>query len=184
MMKVNPFFVMRNRNLSRGLPLHSVLTLLCAFTLLSGPGCGGPDRPADMPKLHKISIKLTQNGQPVDGAQVSLQPQSPSKWSSGGLSDTSGICRPRTQGKFDGVPQGSYDVTVSKIDSVETGKMLPGALPGKEVPEVKRTRVIDPKFSTPGQLSLDVTTAGPTEFSFELGEPVSLPLENTPPGKK
>ncbi|MDO5554190.1 MAG: hypothetical protein Q4G68_10555 [Planctomycetia bacterium] len=165
-------------NLYRGYVGLFVMMTVCWF------GCSAGDRPADLPDLYKIRIKLTQEGQPVEGALVNFVARSPLKWAVGGVSDASGICQPRTHGKFNGVPEGSYDITVRKICSEPTGNMVPGAMPGTETPEVKNTQVIDEKYTVPGALTLDVVPGGQTEFAFELGAPVTQSADFMPPGKK
>jgi len=146
-------------------------------------GCQKKDRPSDMPDLVKIKIVLTQDGQPLTGALVNMIPtDEASKYPSGGVSDDKGICEPRTRGKFQGAPAGTYDVTVSKQTTEETGNMIPGALPGQEIPETKTFNIVDAKYGKPGELKLEVKSDGEKTFTFELGAPVKEEIVNGAPG--
>jgi hypothetical protein len=94
------------------LPKMSWLPLV-TFTLVL-TGCGGEPKPAGLPKLHPVSLKFVQEGEPLDGVAVVLMPQSDSKWASGGVTDTNGVAVLKTHGKFVGVPAGKYKVRVHK----------------------------------------------------------------------
>ena len=98
-------------NYSKILWLPSVVFML----VLSG--CGGEPKPEGLPKLHPVSLKFIQEGEPVEGAAVVLVPQSDSKWASGGVTDAKGVAVLRTHGKFIGVPAGTYKVRVQKQET-------------------------------------------------------------------
>ena len=156
------------------------------FSLVfSTVGCQKSGRPSDMPKLVKIKIVLTQEGQPLVGALVNMIPtDETSKYPSGGTTDDKGICEPRTRGKFQGAPAGTYDVTVSKQAVEETGNMIPGAMPGQEVPETKNFNLVDAKYGKPGELKLEVKPDGDKTFTFELGAAVKEEIVNGAPGAR
>ncbi|MGL6195669.1 MAG: carboxypeptidase-like regulatory domain-containing protein [Thermoguttaceae bacterium] len=115
---------------------HIKIVLVIAFLLLpTFIGCG-PKVPADMPKLYPCTVVITQDNQPLEGAVVTLFHQDPSlqKWTAGGLTDVSGKVVLKTQGRYDGVAEGDYKVTVTKTE-VEPGILLNAeteeAIPGK-----------------------------------------------------
>ncbi len=165
--------------------VRAATTALVVALFLPSFGCQKNNRPSDMPKLIKIKIVLTQEGQPLAGALVNLIPtDNNSKYPSGGVSDDNGICEPRTRGKFQGTPAGTYDVTVSKQITEETGNMVPGAMPGQEIPETKNFSVVDLKYGTPGELTLEVKSDGEKTFTFELGAAVKEELVNGIPGAR
>ena len=83
--------------------------------LLVTSGCGGPQKPEGMPPLYPCSITIIQDESPLAGAIVSLvSPSGDGKWSSSGQTDEKGIAKLITYGQFQGAPEGSYHVTVSK----------------------------------------------------------------------
>ena len=101
---------------------HSLVLL--ASIALSIAGCTKENRPNDLPPLHPTKIILTQAGQPCADAKLSIIPMGgDSRWTSGGTTDASGILEPKTHGKFKGVPEGKYKVTVDK--SVGEGEPPP-----------------------------------------------------------
>jgi len=89
-----------------------------------------------MPKLHPCILEITQGNQPLEGATVALYHQDPNlqKWTAGGLTDPSGKVVLKTQGRYAGVVEGHYKVTVIKTE-VEPGVLLnpetEEAIPGK-----------------------------------------------------
>lgn len=99
----------------------SLVTTLSVVLLASFSGCTRRDSlPADMPKLESCTLTFTQDGAPLQDALVSLFPVDGSKWSATGRTDSKGVCAPQTQGRYPGVAQGKYKVTVSKILSEES----------------------------------------------------------------
>jgi hypothetical protein len=115
-------------------------------------GCGGGEAlPPGTPKLYPATITVMQDGKPLAGAQVICLNVDPSNgWTPGGLTDANGIVTLRTLGRYKGAPQGTYDVSVSKIEYPDI------ELPSEDSPEYKRLVkerdnktfiVVDPKFS-------------------------------------
>ena len=78
-------------------------------------GCG-PKLPDGMPKLYSpIKITVTQEGQPLVGATVTLRSTDPSAgtWTIGGLTDANGGFELYTHG-YRGAPLGTFKVVVYK----------------------------------------------------------------------
>jgi len=95
--------------------IHLSLFLVC-FLLFSG--CGGQKLPPGMPKLYPATITVTQDGQPLEGAEIVVISTDPSmNWSSGGITDQNGIVKLRTMGQYDGAPLGKYKVGVRKVET-------------------------------------------------------------------
>lgn len=70
-----------------------------------------------MPKLYPTTITVTQNGQPLENASVSLIPEDETgKWAAGGDTDSSGRASLKTQGMYKGVAEGKYKVCVTKYE--------------------------------------------------------------------
>jgi hypothetical protein len=87
--------------------------LLCAALLAAaatlpfvGVGCG--------PKMSTVECKVTLDGAPVEGAQVTFVPQDRDGLSASGITDSSGVCVMRTGSDKESVRAGKYKVTVSK----------------------------------------------------------------------
>jgi len=141
------------------------LTILSCFFVLATLfcfGCGGEKLPPGMPKLYPATITVTQDGQPLAGAEVILLNTDPStSWSAGGMTDQNGVIKLRTLGRYDGAPAGKYRVAVEKIERPNI--TLPEEMPTdpEERKEYNRLAkeladntfyVVDPKFG------LDQTT--------------------------
>ena len=141
--------------------------------LLSGCG-GGTNQPADMPKLVPVSITIVQEGAALEGASVTLEAKTPSKYgTASGTTNASGVVKPRTSG-FDGVPDGEYTVKVDKL-VVEGAKEV--ALYEGETPSLvggTRYRVVDAKFSGASS-GLSITVSGKSvNETFDVGAAVRI----------
>ncbi|MGL4941836.1 MAG: carboxypeptidase-like regulatory domain-containing protein [Thermoguttaceae bacterium] len=92
-------------------------TVAICFVVLCG--CGGEERPKDMPPVFPCTLTITQDGKPLEGALVALYNQDAAlqKWTAGGTTDASGSVTPSTQGRYRGVVPGKYKITVTKIIS-------------------------------------------------------------------
>jgi len=77
-------------------------------------GCG-EKLPADLPKLYPTRLVIIQDDKPLEGASVHLLPKDTnSRWAAAGKTDSSGRVEFFTEGRYRGVPEGDYQVTVSK----------------------------------------------------------------------
>ncbi|MEW4564137.1 carboxypeptidase-like regulatory domain-containing protein [Bremerella sp. JC770] len=93
-------------------PLSCVVLTSLVVAILSG--CGqGPQLPADLPPLTSCVVHVNYNNSPVSEATVTLVPTD-GKWVGVGLTDAQGKATIKTQGRYAGIPQGSYTVTVTK----------------------------------------------------------------------
>ena len=119
--------------------------LIPFFVLLVFSGCLSEPRPAGFPKLVPCALLITQEGQPLADASVSLFPvESGNKWSSGGMSDANGLVRLRTHGKFDGVPVGKYKVVIQKQITEGKTDSAPMHASPQEIAEFERRRKANP----------------------------------------
>jgi len=85
---------------------------LCLLALGIIVGCG-PQLPDGMPRLYPVTITVTQDGVPLEGANIVLS--GVDYWVSTGSTDSQGIARLYTQGRYPGVPEGTHNVTVTKV---------------------------------------------------------------------
>lgn len=145
---------------------------IVSFTL----GCGGEERPAGMPILQPVTIKIVQGGSPLEGASVQLMPEEASNtWASGGSTDAMGEVKIMTMGKYDGAPAGKYKVTVDKISS--DGPADAGNDPAGS-PQATLFRVVDPQFTSLKTTTAELTVAegSPTEETIDVGPAIKKEL--------
>jgi hypothetical protein len=86
--------------------------LLLGFCLAVLVGCS--QRPADMPDLYNVTITVMMDGKPLEGALISCVPENKGTWFSGGTTDVNGQVRPRTRGRYNGIPLGNFKAIVIK----------------------------------------------------------------------
>lgn len=95
-------------------------TLLAIFITVAASlaGCKKDSRPEGLPDLYPISVKVIQDGAPLEGAHVAFISSDPKlmRWPCGGATGADGIAKINTYG-FDGAPEGKFAVTVSKYES-------------------------------------------------------------------
>ena len=158
------------------------INLIFAFTLfislLFQAGCGDSGRPADFPKLYSVSVEVTQQDQPLEGATVTLISKTPTTYGTASAqTNASGVAKLLTYG-YNGVPSGEYSVLIQKLGT--EGAVESRTLEGVPVMLGGQTyNYVDAKysqeFSTP--YSLSVEKKGVKE-KFEVGEPVRLLFGN------
>lgn len=94
-----------------GLPCLLLLVLFVS-------GCA-ERRPPGFPTLYPVTLHVTQEGEPLADASVSLRwIDNSMTWSIGGTTDEKGNVRLATHGKFEGAPLGKFKVVVFKTVSI------------------------------------------------------------------
>ncbi len=141
-------------------------------------GCAQQDRPPGMPDLFPCTLTFTQNGQPLVEATIEVVGVDSTEWSAGGLTDQAGRVELVTYGQFPGVREGRHKVVVNKreseaseaVEEMEGGIVLSGG--GSSLPT--EYTLVDQQYtsaaSTP--LTIEITSGGEHEETFELGAPV------------
>ena len=165
-----------------------VLSVVAVFAFVVG--CGDSSRPDGMPALYPVTITLTQEKVPLEGASVNLVSADASNpWSAGGRTDAKGVAIIYARPDFKGAVAGKYKLVITKKEietragagaarnpnvptHAEDGS--PIAWTGNEGPRImEEWTLIDPKYTkletTP--LEIEVTPQGCTE-SFDLGKAV------------
>lgn len=105
---------------------YSILVTISTLAFLLS-GCG-PQKPDGFPKLYPISIKVLQEGKPLDNASVSLRLVDESMvWSIGGKTDDKGVAVLWTHGKYQGAPEGKFKVSINKTFNEGEKEMLEAA---------------------------------------------------------
>jgi len=168
--------------------IRSVLLLSLAVASMSLIGCRKEPRPADLPDLFPVSVKVEQEGKPVPGAVVSLNhTDGVAKWSASCETGSDGIAKNFfTNGKYKGVAAGKFQVCVRKLERQEVEKV---DLPPEPKDEYERflwrqkyeesqkrppsydlieAQYFDPRLS---KLEIEVTAGGKNEFTVDAGKP-------------
>ena len=149
--------------------------LSVAVAVLFFSGCSGEERPADMPLLVPFEITLTAEGAPVENAGVTLHSTTPDfKWVVGGFTDARGRATIATQGRYLGVPEGEYAVTVEKTESEQYD-------PENPPPTVRFYTYTKPEYNDPEQtpLKVNVTRRNRSE-TLDVGKLEKSVLRVTP----
>ena len=162
--------------------LVSSAMLLGMFFVI--PGCQrGEPRPEGMPELFPVSVTIVQDGTPLADASVRLIPdEGTSPWSSGGSTGANGVAVLRTHGRYQGVPAGSYRMTVSKIEmpTPPSAELTPlDASPTSNEPTYN---LVAPEYGYPNQtpLRLEVTAERNTYDPFDVGPAVRIERKGPP----
>ena len=93
--------------------------LLPAVALLLLSGCGGQNRPSDLPPLYPCTVTVTQDGKPLgEGIVTFVSTDTSFKWAVFAQLNTSGTGKVFTQGLYSGAPEGEYKVVISKQETI------------------------------------------------------------------
>ena len=137
-------------------------------------GCG-EKLPAGMPKPVPCTIVVTQEGQPLADAVVSLEPTDDGKWGAIGKTDESGKAIVFTMDRYQGAVPGKYRVAVNKSETEKpTGQVTSSAdkstsLAGYDLVEEKyRSKVTSP-------LEIEVVK-GTLEYPVDAGKAVRIKM--------
>ena len=157
-----------------------------ALMLLSVGGCGD-SRPEGMPELYPTTVTITQEGEPLADATVSLYPENSelARWPVGGKTDENGEAVMTTFAKYPGAPAGTFKVAVNK--TVTEGDPVPEH-PGRDAtPEeiaaydramktgsFEAYRVVAEEYRTAGTtpLTVEVEAGGENNFTKDVGPAV------------
>jgi len=153
--------------------MRTHISFLLFVAIVFFAGCdSGPSRPGDLPKLHLVKITFTQDGTPLQGANVTLLSTTTQTYgSASGTTDASGVVVPGTYG-FDGVPEGEYIVSVSKTVIEGGTERMDGNVRltvGGNVYQFVHADYLDA-----GQSPLRITVSGPMSQTFDVGAPVRV----------
>jgi hypothetical protein len=150
-------------------------------------GCGEP-QPVDLPKLYPAEITVIQDGKPLTDATVQMVPKTDSKWSAVGVTDSNGNVEFFTQGKYKGVPEGTYSVLVSKVftePSQYANKPQPANVDYDKWQEMlgaeqlKSFNLVDEKFSDLSTSPLEWTT-GQKNSIVDVGKSIREEIKPPP----
>ena len=134
--------------------------------------------PADMPKLYSCTLMVTQDNKPLEGATIALfhQDTALQKWTAGGLSDQSGKVVLKTQGRYNGVVEGKYKITVTKTEVDE------GIVTNTETQEGisgKTWTLVEQRFSNVATTPLTLEVTGKIALeTIDVGSAVRLEMRS------
>ncbi|MDR1492237.1 MAG: hypothetical protein LBT05_05915 [Planctomycetaceae bacterium] len=144
---------------------YTICFILISLIVLTG--CNfGPAKPNGFPqKLHSCELTIQQEKTPLQGAHVSLvridETDTETKdWGAGGLTNTNGVVKFYTYGKWEGVPPGKYKVLVKKNSLEETG--------GREI----SYSLVDEKYAEVETSPLELEVAGKIKQTLDVGAAV------------
>lgn len=155
---------------------NAVLAMVCVmvFAIL---GC---NKGAKLDDLNTVSGVITLDGAPLENASITLYPTAPGARSAGCVSDANGKFKIQTLTSNDGVANGDYQVSVtkmimenaytdeeSKIFSEAGGKSHKQVFPGRPEPTPKNE--LPQKYAKPDTSGLTLTINGPSkDLKLEL----------------
>jgi hypothetical protein len=144
------------------LPIMIIFATFCS-------GCGGVKTPDGMPELFPCEIAVTQEGQPLDGATVTVQ-SADSSWNATGGTDSNGKAFLFTQGKYSGVPAGKYKVIINKTVTEKEPSTFEGKPATKEVVYY----LVEEKYQElqTSPLEIEITSGGKHSFQLDAGKAV------------
>ncbi|MDR2438194.1 MAG: carboxypeptidase-like regulatory domain-containing protein [Planctomycetaceae bacterium] len=144
------------------LPIMILFATFCS-------GCGGVKTPDGMPKLFPCEVVVTQEGQPLTGATITVQ-SADSPWNATGGTDTNGKAVLFTQGKYSGVPAGKYKVIVNKTVTEKEPSTFEGKPATKEVVYY----LVEEKYQElqTSPLEIEITSGGESSFQLDAGKAV------------
>ncbi|MDR0609814.1 MAG: carboxypeptidase-like regulatory domain-containing protein [Planctomycetaceae bacterium] len=136
-------------------------------------GCGQKKRPDGMPPLVTCSVLVQQENTPLANANVSLIPEDGSKWNAAGTTDVSGVAKLYTLSQYEGVPEGKYNVVVSKTETIP-GIAVPSGSSAKGTPD-QHFKLVEPQFSNPTTTPLTLNIIkGTSGYEINAGKAVRI----------
>ena len=152
-----------------------VIAGLLVSTLL---GCGGDGKPSHIPDLVPYSVKVSHQGEPVEGAKVMLAPVN-STFSAAAETDKSGVAVLKTDGIYPGVVPGEYMVSVSKYEIIKNDLgPVPSDPAGYAAYEKKLKSLPKPKSLLPERFSSFTKSKLTASVAAGLKEPVPIELKD------
>jgi len=147
--------------------------VLAAAVLTAVAGCGGPKYPETVP----VTGTVTQDGKPVDGADVQLIPTGgdPQIRSAGGTTDAEGKFSVKTyfdpQNQKEGAMKGDFAVTISKLEKREVPEgMKPEEAMALSMKQGPPKQLLPKKYLAPNTSGIKVSVgdASPEPLKIDI----------------
>lgn len=148
--------------------------LLGLFTVF---GCQPEQRPEGLPILVPFQLTLTQDSQPLVGANVQLVSEE-IHFPVTGLTNANGVARLVTYGQFSGVPLGTYKVVVIKTETEgETSNET-------QTQPIFIYSLVDPALTNRATTTLEVLVEkGKKSTTLDVGKSVRVLIDTIEPSK-
>lgn len=161
----------------------NLYALMLGLLVVSVCGCS-EDRPEGFPELYPTTVTITQDGEKLADATVTLFPEdtSLSRWTVGGVTDSNGKVTLNTYSQYEGAPAGSFKVIVTKTET--EGDPIPET-PGPNSSSEERAaydraiktgsfqvfQVVAAEYRAAGTtpLTVEITSGGPNDFPLDIG---------------
>lgn len=155
--------------------LHCLPFLMAAIMLTS---CS-EKKPEGLPALYPCKIKVVQEGAPLSGVSIFLK-SSESKFPSTGTTDSGGTAEIFTMGKYSGVPEGEFIITLEKRIS-DPEKVEPEVKDGVLVyPNAKLYSLLNPDLGDTNKSPHKIKIENKNNFiEIDAGKKVKVFLGNT-----
>lgn len=155
-----------------------LIATLCVVLVATLTSCKKESRPEGMPDLFPCSIKIIQDSAPLADAQVSIVSNDPqiARFPCGGNTNSEGIVQLKTMG-FNGAPEGSFKVVVSKIEALNQPTSYEEAQKFEEEgTEEESFDLVERQYgdssSTP--LLIEVQRSNPAPIELDVGSAVRI----------
>ncbi|QDT96872.1 hypothetical protein [Gimesia aquarii] len=156
--------------------------IICSLFVLTG--CGGDGRPTLVP----VDGSVTLDGQPLDGATIAFIPNegNPIQRGSNANSTSGGKFTVGTYAKDDGIPVGSYKVTVIKKELVsKLTDDFNSEDPAASSKPIKYKWITPQSYSVPEEsgLTIEITSEGMSPSTIALTSDGASPVIETVGGR-
>ncbi|MDO5554111.1 MAG: hypothetical protein Q4G68_10155 [Planctomycetia bacterium] len=149
-----------------------VVSTVCLFSVLSG--CNLEKRPEGFPRLTPCVVTILQNGTPLADANVTFHGEDAEKWGITGRTDASGSAVMTTYGKYNGVPAGTYKITLAKEDFQGPAASDDPTAPMSKEP-TKIFSFVELKYTAVDSTPLEITVEKSSiNMDINAGEPVHV----------
>jgi hypothetical protein len=143
------------------------LSGMCCLAFGMLIGCGGSDLKA--PKTNQVTGTVTFQGKTIEKATVSFIPNDSKVSGASGYTDAQGIYKLMTDGRFEGAAEGSYKVTIVKVETSGNVAMTTDDPNYGKESKIKTTYIIPQKYGDATKSGLTATVkAGKNDIPFDL----------------
>ena len=165
---------------------HGSICLLCFVLVIAGCVRSYGPRPDGLPRLVPVTIIVSQEGQPLAEAVVTLTPADGGRnWFTGGTTDSNGRVAVHTYGTHRGSPAGKFKVIVTK-DSYENMKEYQAAMDRGDKVAARRINVkmfsfVEAQYGDAATTPLEIEVTKKTKIlNVDAGPAVKIEQKNAP----
>ena len=167
----------------------NIISYLIILSLFSFSGCGGKKKPSDLPPLYPVMITVVQDGNPLEGATVSLIADGANvRFTTAGVTDKNGVATIKTDIDWPGAPAGKFKVCISKVvtppdDPVDASLSYEEGRAKAKANLAQTKSMVNSKFLRPRTtpFAIEVTERGVTE-TLDVGAVVDDLWDNVTGG--